>query len=57
MSTTEQCVDCVFYDSQNGDTWGLCRFDPPRPDMVDEERWGIWPMVCDDQWCGKWKPK
>ena len=52
------CHECVFYEdhaansaSQLSDA-GLCRVNPPITQKDAESR-GFWPVVKNDDWCGK----
>lgn len=64
---TAACEYCLFYDRVN-DLYGLCRRWVPYTSNNDEhpytgERFGHitafrghWPMVCQVEWCGEFKP-
>lgn len=67
----EICKTCAFFDTRDGKDGdiGLCRFNAPRFFITSDlqlrdlegsadvdPKWGHWPKVTLDDWCGAWKP-
>jgi len=49
-----KCSTCQFWDRYVMND-GVCRFNPPI--MLKDEKFGVWPAVEGDDWCGKFEPK
>ncbi len=46
------CANCVY--RRRRDALIECRCESPR---MDEDQGALWPIVQDDDWCGKWSGK
>lgn len=50
----QTCETCRFFDPrpiEDKPYNGLCRHDPPEIFSLEK---GEWPVVTEDDWCGKW---
>ena len=49
------CAKCKFFDSEQSDKLGLCRYNPPISQPSGEAA-GVWPKVQAQDWCGHYEP-
>ena len=60
MFVTKNCKECSFYEttkeikSRENSNVGLCRYNPPSI-MEPLSPIAKWPIVSDNDWCGKFQ--
>jgi hypothetical protein len=54
----DSCATCFFYrrDPAGDLSAGACHRHAPRPTLSEDADLIVWPSVCDDDWCGEFKP-
>lgn len=45
------CAKCRYFDAEQGDALGLCRYNPPISQPSGDAA-GVWPKVEANDWCG-----
>ena len=53
------CKDCLWCEKRGAE--GTCRINPPKMygeagAEISDGAWAAWPIVRQDDWCGKFKP-
>lgn len=56
--TQPQCVTCRFWapdyiEGTEPSLGGTCRFNPPQINDRHGDRYWLWPVVDQDDWCGR----
>ena len=56
----DECKKCKWFKKTTDAVRGECRAALPvitSPYTGSDHPWGIWPVICQNEWCGHFEPK